>query len=238
MKIQTITTNIFTPPQYDLFQEMMASDLKLQNGDVVVISSKVVAIHEGRCVPISDQVSKDELVKAESDVYFEDADSRWRICVAHSTFLSSAGIDESNAGGYYVLLPKNPINSARTIWSWLRKQYQIDQVGVVISDSHSVPMRYGTVGISLGWAGFEPVTYFTGKPDLFGRLAQYTRINVADSLAQVGVYAMGELDEQTPIVKISDAPRVTFTSRNTSADLYIPPREDIYWPLIKRIYEQ
>lgn len=237
MKISTIKTGLFIPPKHDLFAEINASNLKLNDGDVLVVSSKVVAIHEGRCVEIDKSVDKDSLVQQEADIYFQEADSRWRICLVHHAFLAGAGIDESNADGHYILLPKNPNESARTIWQWCREHFKVDNLGVVISDSLSMPMRYGTTGVALGWYGFEPVAYFTGKPDLFGRPAQYTRINIADSLAQVGVYAMGEMSEQTPIVRISDAPRIKFTCRDTSSELFIPPREDIYWPLLKRFYE-
>lgn len=237
MYIQAIKTKRLEPPQDDLFAALTESDLELKEEDVVVVSSKVVAIHEGRCVPV-EGVDKEELVKEEADVYVERADSRWRICLKHNTFLAAAGIDESNANDHYILLPKDPTKSAQELYNFFRKKYGIKKLGVVVTDSHSMPLRYGTLGVALGWWGFEPVEYFTGKPDLFDRPAAFTRINVADSLAVAGVFATGELAECTPLAVIREVPHITFTERDTTNELLIPPREDIYWPFLKGLYEQ
>ena len=236
MHIEPIKTRILTPPQDDLFSAIEESSLTLKAGDVLVVSSKVIAIHEGRCLPI-DSSDKDALVRQEADVYLEDPSSRWHITLKHGTFLSGAGIDESNADGHYILLPEDPQKSAKELHALLTETYNITNLGVIIADSHSVPLRYGALGVALGWYGFEPVTYFTGKPDLFRRPAKFARINAVDALATAGVFAMGELDEQTPLCRITDAPHITFTSRDTKNELLISPREDIYWPLIKKLFE-
>lgn len=237
MDISPIKTRIIQPPQDDVLEAIKDSSFRPQEKDVVVVSSKVVAIHEGRCVK-KDEVEKEELVKQEADVYIKKADSRWRICLKHDTFLLGSGIDESNAGEYYILLPKDPHQSARNIYDFIQETYSLSNFGVIIADSHSMPLRYGTVGVALGWHGFEPVSYFTGESDLFGRPAELTRINTVDSLATAGVFVMGELSEQTPLCVIQDAPHLSFTERNTSSELAIPPREDIYWPLLKGLYQK
>lgn len=237
MHTTAITTDILVPPQDDLFAAIKKSACAPVECDIIVVSSKVVAIHEGRCVK-ADKEAKEDLVRQEADVYVEQADSRWRICLKHGTFLAGAGIDESNANDYFILLPKNPHESAKTLRDFFMKEYGVHKIGVIIADSHSVPLRYGTLGVALGWSGFEPVSYFTGKPDLFGRPAQFTRINVADSLAGAGTFVMGELAEQTPLAIVREAPHVTFTNRDTSHELVIPPREDIYWPLLKNLYDE
>ena len=236
MKVEPVKTRILYPPQDDLLQALRDSTLEPQDGNVVVVSSKVIAIHEGRCKQAS-EVKKDALVRAEADVYVKEADTRWRICLKHSALLPSAGIDETNANGYFVLLPERPQASAVALRKFLQETYDVQDIGVIIADSHSMPLRYGTIGIALGWAGIEPIAHFSGKPDIFSRPAEYTRINVADSLAVAGVFATGELAEQTPVAVVQDAPYATFTDRDTSAELMIPPREDIYWPLIKHLYE-
>jgi F420-0:gamma-glutamyl ligase len=236
MNIQAIKTKLLQPPQDDLLQALELSDLQLENDSVLLISSKVAAIHQGRCIPI-DQADKEELVKHEADVYIEQADSRWRLCLKYNTFLAGAGIDESNADLHYVLLPNDPNKFAKELWNWARLRFGIGNIGVVITDSHSMPLRYGTTGVAIGWYGFEPVTYFTGKPDLFGRAAQFTRINVVDSLASAGVFVMGEMSEQTPAAVITNIPHIKFVDRDTSGELSIPPREDIYWPILKKFYE-
>lgn len=236
MQIDPITTKLLRPPQDNLFAAIRASDLTLADGDVVVISSKVVAVHEGRCVSARD-TNKEDLVADEAEVYVKHADHRWRICIKHGAFLAGAGIDESNADEHYILLPAEPQKSARELHQFFVAEYGLDRVGVIITDSHSMPLRYGTLGVALAWHGIEPVAYFTGEPDLFDRPASFTRINVVDSLAATGVFVMGEMAEQSPLALIRDAPNVTFTSRDTSGELTIPPREDIYWPLLRGLYE-
>lgn len=237
MQITPIKTRVLQPPRDDLLQVLRDADIELKEEDVVVVSSKVVAIHEGRCVR-ADEVDKEELVKKEADVYVKQADSKWRICLKHGTFLAGAGVDESNADEHLILLPAEPHKSARMLRDFFLKEYTLERLGVIVADSHSMPLRYGTLGVALGWWGFEPVAYFTGKGDLFGRPAQFTRINVADSLAVAGVFTMGELAEQTPLCVIRNAPHITFADHDTSGGLLIPPREDIYWPLLKNLYKE
>lgn len=236
MNIHAYKTNILQPPQDDFLQAIKDSDISLREKDVVVVASKAVAIHEGRCIKVGER-DKEELIKEEAEVYVTDADNRWPVTLKHGTFLASAGIDESNANEHFILLPQDPHRSAKELHEFLRREYGVEHLGVIVTDSHSMPLRYGTLGVSLGWCGFEPVTYFTGKPDLFGRTSRFTRINVVDSLAVAGVFAMGETSEQTPICVIQNAPHVRYTHRDTSRELLIPPREDIYWPFLKSLYE-
>lgn len=237
MNVTAIKTRIIEPPQDDVFSAIRESDLSLKERDVLVVSSKVIAIHEGRAVPI-DGTDKEQLVRDEADVYVEQADSRWRICLKFGTFLAGAGIDESNGREHYVFLPKDPHKSAKKFRTFLQDEFSVKEIGVIVADSHTMPLRYGTTGVALGWAGIEPVRYFTGDPDLFGRLAKFTRINVVDALAVCGVFAMGELSEQTPLALIRDIPHIVFSDRDTSQELLIPPREDIYWPLLRTLFEK
>jgi F420-0:gamma-glutamyl ligase len=237
MKIESIKTRLMQPPQDDLYKVIDESLSLSTERSVVVVSSKVMALHQGRALPVEGQ-DKEDLVRRESEVYVEDADSRWRICLKFGTFLAGAGIDESNANNHYILLPEKPHECAYHIYRYLKNKFSLDELGVILADSHSMPLRYGTLGVAIGWYGFEPVTYFTGKPDLFGRPAKFTRINIADSLACAGVFSMGELDEQTPLCVITDIPHIRFADRDTSNELFIPPREDIYWPLLRSLYER
>ncbi|MEX0934786.1 MAG: coenzyme F420-0:L-glutamate ligase [Candidatus Paceibacterota bacterium] len=237
MQLIPVKTKRFEPPQDDLISEIdTVLEERIQDGDVLVVTSKVVSIHEGRCTPV-EGVEKEELVRDEADLYINEVDSRWPIVLKDNAFLVGAGIDESNADEHYILLPKNPFESAERIYSYIQSRFKLKDIGVLVVDSHSIPLRYGTVGVALGWWGFEPVTHFTGKPDLFGRSARFSRINVADALAVSAVFLMGEMDEQTPLCIARDIPHIEFTARDTSGNLFIPHREDIYWPLIKRFYE-
>lgn len=239
MKLIPIKTKKFLPPQDDLLLELKKKlHGRLRDGDILVITSKVVSIHEGRSVPISDSKTKKELVRAESDAYLKaEHPGEWDLSVKHSALLLSAGIDESNAAGHYLLLPKDPMRSARMLRAFLIDYFEFSQLGIVISDSHSLPFRYGTLGISLGFAGFKPVRHFKGKKDLFGRAFEYTRINVADAIAGAAVFMMGETTEQTPLCIVRDVPHVLFSEQVKKGDLLIPPQKDIYYPLLRKFYE-
>lgn len=237
MNITAIKTRILQPPKDNLFKVLDEYLPKLAERDVLVVSSKVVAIHQGRCVPVEGS-DKDELVKQESEIQITRPEDKWSVSIKYHALLFAAGIDESNAREHYVLLPTEPHKVAQEIRLFLKEKYGVTNVGVVIADSHSVPFRYGTVGVSIGYAGFEPVSYYTGEKDLFGRELRYTRINVGDALAVSGVFAMGESTEQTPLCLIRNIPHITFTERDTSGELTIPPREDLYWPLFRDFYER
>lgn len=226
------------PPNDDLFSALDTSLTDVQEKDVVAVTSKVAAIHQGRCVPKHQVDDKSELVKKESDAYLPaENQDRWSLSTKCHALLLSAGIDESNADEHYILLPKKSDQFAKKVHDYLCQRFNIDDVGVIITDSHSVPFRYGTVGLAIGFYGLQPVTSFSGQDDLFDREFQHTRINTIDSLAVTAVYAMGETDEQTPLCVISDAPHLEFAAKDTTDDLYVSPEDDIYYPLLKSLYE-
>ena len=108
----------------------------------------------------------------------------------------------------------------------------------MITDSHSIPLRRGAVGISLSHYGFEPLNDYRGAPDLFNRTMKVSMANVADGLAASAVAAMGEGSESTPLALIQDAGFVTFTtgpakrSRRKFSSFNVPLKQDLYYPFI------
>lgn len=238
MKLIPIRTNIFTPPHDDLFEIIETPlDGKIREGDIVVVTSKVVAIHEGRCVAMGEKVSKERLIKKEADAFYVPRKKGARpLTIKHNALISASGIDESNAGGYYVLLPKDPAKSAHCIRSFICGRWGLKNVGVIITDSHSTPLRYGATGIAIGFSGFLPIKSFVGDTDLFGREFKYTKINLVDSIATSAVLVMGETTEQTPLCIVRDAPHITFREGDHHKELFVQPKEDIYYPLIEKFY--
>lgn len=208
----------------------------LEERTVVAITSKVVSICEGRTVSKS-SVSKEELVKQEADAIIpnpEATDDRIILTYKNHLLIPSAGIDESNGNGRYILYPKDPFQSARKIWEHLRQKHALKEVGVLMTDSRTTPLRWGVTGVALAWQGFEPTASYIGKPDLFGQPLRVTKINVADALAVGAVFSMGESSECTPLALITDAPHVTFDVKDHNAEeLCIEPKEDLYRPLVK-----
>ncbi|MEX2008356.1 MAG: coenzyme F420-0:L-glutamate ligase, partial [Candidatus Spechtbacterales bacterium] len=147
-------------------------------------------------------------------------------------------IDESNADGHYILWPKDPYVSAKKWYDWVRKEYGVQDVGILIVDSHSIPLRRGTVGISLSHWGFHPLIDYRGTPDLFGRPYKVSLTDIPDGLAGAAVLCMGEGSETTPLALATDLPFVTFSEKPYEAttpysSFQIPLEEDLYYPFFK-----
>jgi len=243
MKIKAIKTKRFESPQDDLLEVIKGAVDAIQEKSILVVTSKVLSISEGMCVKKKDISDLDELIIAEADKYIP------RSCVPgglvihtikDNLFIPSSGIDASNGGEYFVLWPKDAYSSAQRLHTWLRKTYNVKDVGVIVTDSHTIPMRRGTMGISIAHAGFRPTNDYRGKPDLFGREMKITLIDIADGLAAASVVAMGEGDESTPLALITDLPSVEFgdfTHLDDSPDtsFEIPEEEDLYFPLLSKI---
>ena len=234
MYIQAVKTDRVDQPQ-DLcaFVDKFLPPLKEQT--IVAITSKVVSICEGCTVP-KGSVSKEELVKQEADVIIpnpEANDDRIILTYKNHLLIPSAGIDESNGNGQYILYPKDPFQSVQKVWEHLRQKHGLKKVGVLMTDSRTTPLRWGVTGVALAWQGFVPTASYIGKPDLFGQPLQVTKINAADALAVSAVFSMGESSECTPLALITNAPHVIFDDRNHNAEeLCIDPKEDLYRPLV------
>ncbi len=228
------------PPQDDLFQLLNESLNDVQEGDIVIITSKVVAIHEGRCIPISEAITKRELVEQEAEYMFEGQTKydNSPLAIKFGALFYGAGIDESNADGHYILLPEKPFDSAYTIWKFLREKFQITNLGVIVTDSHSLPLRRGCLSVSIGHWGFHPVEHHAGKPDLFGRKLTISSTNIPDALSAGATLITGEADECIPVTVVRDLPNIRFTTHDTRHEILIPPEDDIYFPLLKPFFNK
>lgn len=213
---------------------------KLTERTVVAITSKVVALCEGRTVPL-EGTDKDELIAREAAYYLPRSLSRYNVSftITRDMLVPTAGIDESNGNGSYVLWPRNPQDSANAIRAFLCRHYNVQDVGVVLTDSALRPLRWGVTGMAIAFSGFEPVHDAIGTADLFGRKLQYTKEGIQDGLAAAATLVMGEGARQIPIVSITDIPFVTFIRRDPSAEelaaLRIAPEDDLYGPFLTAV---
>ncbi len=145
MEIIAVKLELLVPPKDDLFSKILASKLKPKNGDIIAVSSKVVSIHEGRCVSTA-LTDKDTLAKKEAELYLERKYTPGKHAlhtILNGVLIRSAGIDESNANGHFILWPKDPMRSAKQIRAFLIKTYKLKQLGVIVTDSISSPLRRG-----------------------------------------------------------------------------------------------
>lgn len=227
----------------DTLEDILETSLPpLKERDIVVITSKIVSICEGRVLPDDGIHTKKELAQKEAELYFRnDQTSRYEVTLTinHDVLIVNAGVDHSNGNGNFILWPKNPMNSAQHVWQQLKTKYTLRYLGVIISDSHLVPLRWGTQGFGLAWCGFDALNNYIGKPDIFGTPLQSTKLAILDGLAAAAVVVMGEGNEQTPIAVIRDIPSVSFQDRPPTkkeiADMKISLQDDMYAPLLTSI---
>lgn len=240
MIVTPIKTERVTPASTQLLPLLKRSLPQLGEGSVVVITSKIVSLCEGRTVPIG-AGDREALIKQESDFYTDPLGIYgFHFTLTNNTFIPAAGIDESNSDGTYVLWPANVQETANEVWHALREHFGITQLGVVITDSTCKPLRRGTGGVALAHCGFEALRDYIGQPDLFDRPIRVSQANVAEGIAASAVLVMGEGAEQTPLCIVEDLPQsVTFKDRPPTADehayVYVPLAEDIFAPIIQAV---
>lgn len=234
MQVTPIKTGIFRENE-NLFSFILKYVKKIPENSVLVVTSKIVALAEGRTVEYKNQLQKTKLIKQESDFALKTK-LTW-LTIKDGMVMSSAGIDESNAKGKLILLPKDSFQSADLIRKKLKKIFKVKKLGVLITDSRIFPLRAGVVGIALGYAGFQGLKNYIGKKDIFGRVFKMSKMDIADSLATSAVLCMGEGKEQQPLALISQAP-VEFVEKINKKELIINPKDDLYLPLFGSILKK
>ncbi|HEX7871710.1 MAG TPA: coenzyme F420-0:L-glutamate ligase [Sphingobium sp.] len=192
-----------------------------QNGDILVVTSKIVSKAEGRrvslnavepgprAVEIAGTIGKDarlvELVLRDSTDVVRMA--RNVLITRHKLGLvmANAGIDASNIGtdaaDQVLLLPEDPDRSAAAIRAALKDRLGVD-IGVILSDSFGRPWRHGVVNVAIGAAGLPAIIDRRGDIDRDGRVLQMTQIAYGDLIASAAGLAMGEAAEGLPVALV------------------------------------
>lgn len=238
MNINAIKTKKFIPQNENL-NSLIDSIPVVENGSIVVISSKIISISNGDTIHI-DSIDHEKLVKKLSSKMLEPkkrGKNGMVLTQVGDILVESAGVDMSNSNGHYVLLPKEPFEIAYKIWNEVRKRDKIKEVGIIISDSRSVPRRKGAIGFALASYGFIPVNEYKEGGDVFGEKFKFTASNIADGLAAAAVAEMGEGSEGTPIAIISKYRHAKFYKRKISikqakAFSWVHPYLDVYGPIL------
>lgn len=170
-----------------------AGDGAFEDGDVVVVTQKVVSKAEGRIVPATD---KDAAIASESTEILRRTAGGMVISVTRHGFVcANAGIDASNIDGDHIaLLPIDPDASARRLRSRIKHLTGVD-VAIVISDTFGRAWRLGQTDVAIGVAGLDPFMDYRGQYDAQGREMSATRIAVADELAGAAELVMGKVDK-------------------------------------------
>ena len=225
-----------------IVEGVLAENLPVQDGLVIVIAQKIISKAEGRAVRLdsvtagnealllAEKSGKDarlvELILSESSEIIRQSDNLIITETNLGIIMANAGIDQSNIDeGYALLLPENPDGSARVIGQQIGEALGID-VGIVIADSVGRPWRKGVVGIAIGVYGIPALLDLRGSVDLNGRELKATEVGVADSIAAAATLLMGQGSEGTPVILLSglsyDAPSSGATDilRDKDSDLF------------------
>ena len=214
---------------------------KLKENEIVFITSKILSLSQSNVIKQDGKLTKVDLAKKESNYYLSEKYIKYgiRLTITNDTLIASAGIDESNSNGYFVLWPSNPMEETKNIWKYLRRKFNLKNLGVVITDSHGMILRKGLTGFGLAWCGFEPIKNYIGTPDIFGKILKVSKTNLVDALSASAVLVMGEGREQTPLAVASDLPFIKFKiyppSKEEIDEMHITIDTDIYSALLKSV---
>jgi coenzyme F420-0:L-glutamate ligase/coenzyme F420-1:gamma-L-glutamate ligase len=208
-----------------LVKALAAADVNPADGDVLVVTQKIVSKAEGRQVPLdriepsagavglAAEIGKDpRLVQLILDESTEVVRKAPGVLITRNRLglvCANAGIDQSNLdhgrSATALPLPAAPDATAARLQRAISSRIGT-RIGVVISDSSNRPWRLGTVGIAIGAAGLTVLDDRRGSTDLYGRELQATLINRADAIAAAAVLVMGESTERIPAALIQGLP--------------------------------
>ena len=173
----------------------------LRDGDILVITSKIVSKAEGRVVA----ADRDRAIEAETVRVVARRGATTIAQTRHGLVLAAAGVDESNtATGTVVLLPEDPDESARRIRKALHHRTGLN-VGVIVTDTMGRPWRAGQTDNAIGVAGLIPVRDHRGEPDTFGNILEVTVAAVADEIASAADLVKGKA-RQVPAAVVRGLP--------------------------------
>ncbi len=204
----------------------------LVDGDVLVVTSKIVSKAEGRLVPVATSGPQREADRAaalagETARVVATRGSTRIVQTKHGFVLASAGIDASNVDrAQLVLLPVDPDASARALRTELRERYALD-VAVIVSDTMGRPWRNGLTDVALGAAGIGALRDYRGAVDAYGNELHLTQMAVVDELCAAAELVKGKYD-QVPVAVVRglaatgapDGPGAAVLVRSSSADLF------------------
>lgn len=226
-----------------LLQAIEKHNLKLEDNDLIAISSKALATVQERIVKLDQVISSKkarrlakkhslqsqfaELILWEAEQIYGGVEKAI-LTLKNGILTVNAGVDHKNAPmGCAALWPLNPQQHAETLRKEI-KQKTGKNVGVLIVDSEVAPLRMGTRGLALAASGFKPVKDCRNKKDIFQKPLLITRHAIADDLASSAHLLMGETNEKIPFVLIKNAP-VTFTEKeDSSREMKIPFNKCVY----------
>jgi len=198
-----------------IYEALQAQQLQIQQGDILVVTQKIVSKAEGNIVHL-DEIRASEFahslaLESKKDAPYIEAvlresrrivrmDHGVLICeTKHGFICANAGVDESNVNGAreITLLPVDPDYSAqqlRTRWQDLSGEGSAFDIAVIVSDTWGRPWRTGQINMAIGVAGMEAIVDYRGQYDPYGYELHASVLAVADELASAAELVMGKID--------------------------------------------
>ena len=226
-------------PADDIVELLLSSSkTSLDNGDVLVISQKIISKHEGRVVNlhsvipselsigIASAYDKDpklvETILSESERIVRMEHGVIIVQTKHGFICANAGIDESNVeNGFATLLPKDSDKSAQQIRLKILQQTG-KKIAVIISDTFGRPFRIGQTDHAIGVSGIDAVLHYEGTPDTFGKILRVTATAVVDELCSAAELVMGKTKKR-PAAIIRN---YEFEENNGNIQSLLRPKEE------------
>ena len=206
---------------------LIAGAANLADGDVVVVTQKVVSKAEDRLVDIDPEVGHRPLVERESVRILRRRGDLVIAETEHGFVCANAGVDLSNVeAGQAALLPVDSDRSARRIRDALRHRFSVD-VAVVVSDTFGRPWRRGVTDVAIGCAGLRPVVDLRGTTDALGRELQVTEVAVVDEIAAAAELVMGKA-AGVPVAVVRGIDPAWFGDGSVVDDVVRSPDEDLF----------
>lgn len=208
---------------------LIADAAELAEGDVVVVTQKIVSKAEGKLVPIDpdDPLAHKALVEAESVRVLRRRGDLVISQTRHGFICANAGVDLSNVeAGFAALLPDDSDRSARRIRDGLRARAGVD-VAVIVSDTFGRVWRRGVTDVAIGCAGIGAILDLRGTSDALGRELAVTEVAVVDELAGAAELVMGK-DRAIPVAIVRGVDAGWFRRGEVHDELVRPASEDLF----------
>ena len=196
----------------------------LREGDILVVTSKIVSKAEGRVVA----ASREQAIEAETVRVVARRGATTIAQTRHGLVLAAAGVDESNtAPGTVVLLPEDPDESARRLRKTLHGRTGLNpgSLGVIVTDTMGRPWRAGQTDNAVGVAGVIPVRDHRGEADTFGNILEVTVAAVADEIASAADLVKGK-SRRVPVAVVRGLAELVTEPDGPGARAIIRPAEE------------
>lgn len=201
----------------------------LLDGDIVVVTSKVIAKVEGQTVEAS---SRDDAIRKQTvRVVATKQTPRGLTTISqtkHGLVLAAAGVDASNTDeGTVVLLPEDSDASAASLRASIEDHFGV-RVGVVITDTMGRPWRLGVTDVAIGADGVQVLDDFTGRTDPYGNTLEMTVVAIADEIASAVELATGKL-ARAPLAVVRGLGHHLTEKAARASNVVRPLEEDLFW---------